>query len=274
LIEPSARGTAACLALAAAHIARRDPAAVMAAFPADHAIADVAGFRRSVEAAFAAAREGDRLVTIGIPPTGPETGFGYIEVSVPHRRRARRATTPAVEAATRFVEKPDLRTAKRFVASGRYLWNAGMFIWRVDVFRAALERHAPAIARVMDGLGHGDAAARLRYAALPSAPIDTAVMEKAEHVVAVRATFDWSDVGSWAAMAALWGADGRGNATRGPALLLDCRGTVVYGERRLIAVLGARDLIVVDSPDAVLVCPRSRAQDVRRLVEGLNARLR
>ncbi len=266
VIEPAARGTAACLALVAACIARRDPGASMAVFPADHAIGDVVGFRRCVRRGFETAEAEDCLVTFGIPPTSAETGYGYVEVGAALRRDA-----PRVDWAARFVEKPDGATARRFLDSGRHLWNSGMFVWRVPVLRAALRRHAPQVARVMDALTDPTrvAAARRAFRRLPVVSIDVALMERAERVAVVTATFDWSDVGSWAAMAALWGVDAAGNARRGQALLLDCRDTIVYGATRLVAVVGVSDLVVVDSPDAVLVCARSRAQDVRRVVHAL-----
>lgn len=268
VIEPAARGTAACLALAAAWIARRAPGASMAVFPADHAIRDVVRFRRCVQRGFEIAEAEDCLVTFGIPPTSAETGYGYVEVGAALRR-----VTPRVHWAARFVEKPDSVTARRLLASGRYLWNSGMFVWRVPVLHAALHRHAPQVARVMDALVDTTraAAARRAFRRLPAVSIDVALMEHAERVAVVTATFDWSDVGSWAAMAPLWGADAAGNASRGHALLIDCRDTVVYGATRLVAVVGAVDLIVVDSPDAVLVCPRGRAQDVRRIVDALGS---
>jgi mannose-1-phosphate guanylyltransferase len=267
IIEPAPRGTAACLALVAADIARRPGAASMAVLAADHAISDVAALRDCLRRAFAVAEDG-WLVTFGIPPTGPETGYGYVRVGAPldrHRPRAARAV--------RFVEKPELRTARRFLASGDYRWNSGMFTWRVDVFRDALARHAPAIAAAADAvIARGGAGARRAYTRLGGEPVDVAVLERAERIAVVDATFDWSDVGSWAAMAALWGTDGAGNAHRGPVLLLDCRNTTVRADRRLIAVLGADDLVVVDTPDAVLICPRARAQDVRAVVTALGKR--
>jgi mannose-1-phosphate guanylyltransferase/mannose-6-phosphate isomerase len=268
VIEPAARGTAACLALVAAWIARRDPHASMAVFPADHAIGAVARFQRCVTRGLETAEAEDCLVTFGIPPTAPETGYGYVETGAALRR-----AVPRVHWAARFVEKPDRATARRFVDSGRFFWNSGMFVWRVAVLRAALARHAPAVARVMEALidprRRAAGAARRAFRRLPPVSIDVALMERAERVAVVVATFDWSDVGSWAAMPGLWGADAAGNARRGKALLIDCRDTVVYGATRLVAVVGTDDLVVVDSPDAVLVCPRSRAQDVRRVVEAL-----
>lgn len=270
VIEPAARGTAACLALAAAWIARRDSDATMAVFPADHAIRSVTGFQRSLRRGFEIAETEDCLVTFGIPPTSPETGYGYIETGAVLRRPA-----PRVDWAERFVEKPDLKTAQRFLKLRRYLWNSGMFVWRVAVLRVGLDRHAPELGRIIDDFratrGGASVAAGRRYQRLPPTSIDVALMEHADRVAVVVATFDWNDVGSWAAIPALWGTDRAGNASRGRALLIDCEDTLVHGATRLVAVVGARDLVVVDSPDAVLVCPRSRAQEVRRIVEALAA---
>lgn len=264
VVEPAPRGTAACLALVAAAVAARAPSASMVVLAADHAITDVAALRECLRRAFAVAEDG-WVVTFGIPPTAPETGYGYVRLGAPLDRRR-----PRVARALRFVEKPDLRTAKRFLASGDYRWNSGMFAWRVDVFRNALARHAPAAAAAADAmLRRGDAAARRAYTALRGEPVDVAVLERAPRIAVVEATFDWSDVGSWAAMAALWGTDDAGNAQRGPALLVDCRNTTVRADRRLVAVLGTDDLVVVDTADALLVCPRSRAQDVRAVVAAL-----
>lgn len=264
IIEPAPRGTAACLALVAAAVARRSPSASMVVLAADHAIADVAALRDCLRRAFAVAEDG-WVVTFGIPPTAPETGYGYVRVGAPLDRQR-----PRVLRAVRFVEKPDLRTARRFLASGDYRWNSGMFAWRIDVFREAVAQHAPAIAAAADAMvRRGDAAARRAFKALRGEPVDVAVLERAQRIAVVEATFDWSDVGSWAAMAALWGTDAAGNAQRGPALVIDCRNTTVRADRRLVAVLGTDDLVVVDTPDALLVCPRARAQDVRAVVAAL-----
>jgi mannose-1-phosphate guanylyltransferase len=268
VLEPSVRGTAACLALAAAHVARRDPRAVMAVVTADHIIRDRAAFRACFVRAFAVADADESLVTFGIPPSGPETGFGYVRLGA-----AIDARRPRAYRAVRFVEKPDAATARRYVASRRWLWNSGMFAWRVDVFRAQLTAHAAPTARVADALAaRVTPAARRAYSRLPALPIDVAVMERAPRIAVVEATFDWSDVGSWTAMPLLWGADAAGNTQRGEALLIDCRDTVVRAGSRLVAVLGAQDLVVVDTPDVVLVCPRARVQEVRRLVEALRGR--
>jgi len=266
LIEPAPRGTAPCLVLAAAWIAQRDPHGSMAVFPADHAITDVDRFRGDVERGFEIAEREEALVTFGIRPTHPETGYGYIEIGAPIRRTAPRASW-----VRRFIEKPDAVRARRFVGTGRHFWNSGMFVWRVDALRAAVARHAPALASLwaaLEGNGTVSSAARA-FRRVPPVSIDVAVMERAERVAVVAARFDWSDVGSWAAVAERWGVDRDGNTERGDTLLIECRDTLVYGATRLVAVLGARDLLVVDSHDAVLVCRRDRAQDVRRIVDAL-----
>lgn len=258
VVEPSARGTAACLALAAARLAERDPEAVMAVFPADHVVGDVGRFRRTIVAGFRTAETERCLVTFGISPTRAETGYGYIELGSSLGGKS----TPRVHRVAKFHEKPNRTTAESYLRSGRYLWNSGMFVWRVDVFRQALESHAADIARAVA------APARL-YRRLAPVSIDVALLERAERVAVVRSEFRWSDVGDWPAMADVWGVDAAGNASRGETVLIDCHDTVVYGTDRLVAVLGADDLVIVDSPDALLVCTKSRAQEVRRVVDAL-----
>jgi mannose-1-phosphate guanylyltransferase len=263
LIEPAARGTAACLALATEWIARMNPDASVAVFPADHVITHRDRFHRVLQRGFEAAEQQRCLVTFGIVPTQAETGYGYIQVG-----SQLRSTRPRVHWVKRFHEKPTRSVAERYVKAGRYFWNSGMFVWRVDVVREAFARHAPEIARVLETKKAARMLAR-SYRRLPSLSIDVAVMERADRVAVVEADIGWSDVGSWAAMAGLWGTDAAGNAGRGRTMVLDCRDTVVFGADRLVAVVGAEDLIVVDSPDALLVCPKSRAQDVRRVVAAL-----
>jgi mannose-1-phosphate guanylyltransferase len=273
VVEPAARGTAACLGLAARVIERRDPEGVMAVFPADHVIAPLSSFQRSVRVAFATAESERCLVTFGIQPTGPETGFGYIEIGAAQRR-----TRPRVHWANRFVEKPDRETARRYLRKGNYRWNSGMFVWRVDVLRDALARHEPPVADALDAMdlaarrGRGAARARRQFAALRAVAIDVAVMEKADRVAVVEGDFAWNDVGSWAAMEGLWPMDDHRNSARGSVLQIDCRDTIASSDGRLLAMVGVEDLIVVESRDAILVCPKSRAQDVRRIVDALARR--
>jgi mannose-1-phosphate guanylyltransferase len=263
LIEPAARGTAACLALATERIAEIDPNASVAVFPADHVITDRDRFRRVLQRGFETAQAERCLVTFGIVPTHAESGYGYIQVG-PQLR----ATFPPVHWAKRFHEKPTRQVAEHYVKNGRYFWNSGMFVWRIDVVREAFARHAPQVARVVGTRKDKKQLAR-SYRGLPATSIDVAIMERSERVAVVEADMGWSDVGSWAAMEGLWGKDARGNAARGRTMVIDCRDTVVYGADRLVAVVGADDLIIVDSPDALLVCPKSKAQDVRRIVAAL-----
>ena len=266
--EPAARNTAPAVALSAALLAREDPEAVMVVLPADHHIGKPAEFlavlRRAIEAAASCA-----LVTLGITPTRAETGYGYIELG-PERESG-------VHRVAAFREKPDAETAARYVASGRHLWNSGMFIWRVDAILDAFQRHMPELyaatlpvldADVMDV----PAAIVEMFAAAPSQSIDYGVMEKHDDVVALPADIGWSDVGSWASLAELQETDEAGNAVEGDVVLVDSKGCLVQAESRTVAVLGVENLAVVETADAVLVCPLARAQEVRRIVAALEAR--
>lgn len=269
LVEPQARNTAAAIALAALRIATSAPRAVMAVLPADHVITDAAAFRATLARALDVAEQRDCLVTLGVTPTRPETGFGYIQVGPPLEGGG-----AGVHAVARFLEKPDLARATALLAQGDVLWNAGIFAWRVERILAELRRWVP---EVLEPLEHaaraGTAAALARaYRRIPSVSIDTGVLERAEKVAVVRATFPWNDVGSWAAVADLWRDGDAANAVRGAAITVDSEGCVIDAGTRLVAVLGVRDLVVVDTPDALLVCPRSRAQDVRLIVDELRRR--
>jgi mannose-1-phosphate guanylyltransferase len=239
----------------------------MVVVPSDHVIGDLPRFRRTMTRALDLATRTDALVTLGIRPTRAETGYGYIR---PGRRIA--GVPGAAAWVDAFIEKPNLRRARRLVASGRALWNSGMFVWRVDRILAELERVLPDVMRVLTpAVRTGSRAALARaYRRLPVVSIDAGVMERARQVAVVRATFPWSDIGSWAAVGDLWRRPGHdNNAVRGRAVLLDSRGCVVDSPQRLVALLGVDDLVVVDTPDALLICRKDRAQDVRRVVEAL-----
>ena len=266
LIEPAGCNTAPCLALAALEIAARDPDATFFTVPADHDIADARRFQATVLEALGWARQEASAVTIGIEPTSPETGFGYIRVGAPVGGRTHRVRA--------FVEKPTLARARRFVASGEYLWNSGMFAWRVATVLDLLDRHLPATMRRLRRVAatpvRRRAAALARaYRAIAPISIDHGIMEKAAAVLVVRGDFGWNDIGSWAALADL----ARGRAERGgPVVAIDAARYVIDSSERLIALVGVDDLIVVDAPDALLICHRERAQDVRRVVQELEAR--
>ncbi len=268
LIEPRGRNTAPAIALAALALQRRDPTAVMAVLPADHAIGDRAAFRADLRLAFDTAERGDALVTFGIEPTRVETGYGYIR---PGPRLP--GAGGRVARVDRFIEKPERARAAALLREGRVLWNAGIFTWRVESILAALRAHLPdVLGPLAAAIGRGPRALAAAYRRLPSVSIDTGVLEHARGAVVMRARFPWSDVGSWAALEPLWAAGNGTNAVRGRALPVDSHGCVVDSPARLIALLGVDDLVVVDSPDAVLVCRKDRAQDVRVVVDELRRR--
>ncbi|HSR98441.1 MAG TPA: mannose-1-phosphate guanylyltransferase [Kofleriaceae bacterium] len=265
IAEPVGRNTAAALGLAAALLAERDRDAVMAVLPADQHIADEAGLVRVLETALAAVEGDDGIGTIGITPTRAETGFGYLEVDD--------ATPGIVTAVRRFVEKPDRATAEGYLASGRYLWNAGMFCVSARRLLAELDQHLPETARAVREIAAGRARAEEVYPGLASISIDHAVMERAAGIVTVPAAVGWDDVGSWAALPALHGADDHGNTVVGRAMIVDGRDDIaISDDDTLIAVVGVSDLVVVKSGNAIVVVPRKDAQDVRKIIDALSAR--
>jgi mannose-1-phosphate guanylyltransferase/mannose-6-phosphate isomerase len=255
ILEPSPRDTAPAIALGCATLSRRDPESVVAVFPTDHVVRDLDAFTRSVRSAVRAARTG-ALVCLGIRPDRPATGFGYLKCA--ERPRGTRPVT--VE---KFVEKPQAARARRFVDSGRYLWNAGMFVWRVDRFLEELAARAPRVRRAVEGHLDGKSAA---WGRAPKISVDYAVMEKASRVEVVPLDAGWDDVGSWAAAARL---REEFPGKRGRHILIDSEGSVVFGDNRLVAVVDAPGLVVVDTDDAILIVPRERAQRVREIVREL-----
>ncbi|MFI5335175.1 MAG: mannose-1-phosphate guanylyltransferase [Opitutales bacterium] len=273
IIEPIGRDTAPAVGLGMLLVQRRNPQAAFAVLPADHVIGDVGCFRTLLDAAFRAAEAADELVTLGIEPTEPATGFGYIE-----RGPAWHSGPPPVLRAKRFVEKPDLATAKTYLATGRYYWNAGMFVWRAPVIAAALRKHAPklhaGLAQLGRALGRGRDRVALEkiYPSLPRISIDYAVMEKSRHVLVVPAGIGWDDVGCWSAVARHHGKDEAGNILQGLAFVEAGRDNIVVSEgKHLTAVLGLDQIVVVHTRDATLVCPKDRAQDLKQLLLRLGA---
>ena len=269
ILEPSGRNTAPAIALAAlAAAGRHDRGAMLLVLPADHVIADVPAFHAALGVARAAAATG-KMVTFGVVPTRPETGFGYI------RRGAPQESGYSI---AEFVEKPDLRRATEFVSSGGYFWNSGMFMFDAASFLAELTEHAPDVIR------HASAALKLAHTDLdftrvdaaefikcPSISIDYALMEKTANSAVVPLDAGWSDVGSWSALRDALPADARGNVTHGDVLTEDTAGCYLHSESRLVAAVGLRDHVVVETKDAVLVAPKDRVQDVKLLVARLKA---
>jgi mannose-1-phosphate guanylyltransferase len=269
--EPVGRNTGPAVALASWWLGDAGEDAVAAILPSDHRIGPPERFREDLLSAGRLALAQRAIVTFGIPPTRAETGYGYIEVG------PEVAPGSPVHRVAAFREKPDRATAERYVGDGRHLWNAGLFVFPPSVMLEELRAHAPEIARLLPGgpvprLADLDAAALDRYyEAAPSISIDYAVMERSRHALVARAGFDWDDVGSWAAIGGTPdGAAEGANWARGPALLEDCRDVIAFGEGGLIAALGVSDLVIVRTADVTLVCPRARAQEVRRLVAALS----
>jgi mannose-1-phosphate guanylyltransferase len=270
LAEPVARNTAPPIGWAAAVIARSDPDGIVVVLPADHFIADEPGFLAVLQRAIRTAEEG-WLTTIGVSPTRPETGYGYIELGNPIHEGS--------YAVTHFVEKPDRGRAEGFCAGGRHLWNAGMFVFRARIMLQSIGRHLPVLAA---GLAALDAAAEAGdearvlgevFPTFPSISIDHGVMEKADRVAVVPGSFGWNDVGSWEVSWELARHDLDGNALPEGAVVIDAANNLVKdlstGKKRRFALLGVSDLVLVETDDAVLVMPRHRAQDVRAIVEAI-----
>jgi len=273
--EPVGRNTAPAIGLAASIIARYDPDGLMLVLPADHYIVKEDVFRDTVQKALKAAING-YLVTMGIVPSRPETGYGYIEAE-----KELRGSGPYP--VKRFVEKPDLAKAMEFINAGNFYWNSGMFCWRACVILDKLLAFMPELSGALAGLTFSDDVWELEdlkqqiesiYEGIAGESIDFGVMEKADNVMVIPAEFGWSDVGSWSALPEVMDRDTAGNVTINAreGLALDAWDCLVYGGGKLTALVGVRDLIVVETPDALLVCHRDRAQDVKKVVEELEKR--
>jgi mannose-1-phosphate guanylyltransferase len=238
---------------------------VLLVLPADQHVTDKAAFARALDAALAAVERDDVIATIGIAPTRAETGFGYLEVD----SIADGVATPV----KRFVEKPDQAKAEEYLASGRFLWNAGIFGASAKRLLAELDTHLPATAKAVREIARDPQQARTLYPTLPSISFDHAVMEKVDRVVTVPAHAGWDDVGSWAALPVVRGSDDNGNTVVGSALVIDGTGNVVVSDDgTLVATVGVSDLVVVKSGDAILVIRKDQAQDVRKVIDALSAR--
>lgn len=265
LVEPQARGTAPVLIWAAHVLARTDPGAIMVSLHADHVIRPESAFRELVAAAAAAADHHDRLFTVGIRPTRPDTGYGYI-------RRGRPLDGAGAHSVQAFVEKPDAETAREYLASGEYLWNSGIFVWRADRLLAEVRAVTPELAALLPLL---DDDVDAFFDRAPRLSIDRGVLERSGRVGVMDATFEWDDVGTWDAVARTRASDGDGNVVEGTAHLEDASGCVVWNETdEPVVVFGARDTVVVRRSGVTMVLPRARAADLKDLLESLPAEIR
>ncbi|MBI1387031.1 MAG: hypothetical protein GC154_01110 [bacterium] len=282
--EPMRRNTSGCLALAAAQVRARFEGedVLMAVTTADHLIGEEDRFAQTVNAALRFAEENDALVTIGAHPTRPETGYGYIEIAGLNKPIRDDDGVPVYKVA-RFLEKPNLEDAERYQASRFYYWNSGMFFWRTSVFIESLSQAQPVFAEGISAMTaalkktpRDDEAIERVFETFPDISIDYALMEKADNVYVALGDFRWDDIGAWDSLARIRPRDDERNAAVGDPVLIDCANTVVYNERgadeMAVCVIGMDEIIVVTTHDAVLICPRDRAQDVRKAVEELKKR--
>lgn len=272
--EPFGRDTAAAVALASAVVKARDPRGVFCILTADHIIYDLDVFKATLSESAELAMNNDVLLTIGIVPTEPSTAFGYIEYS----DKFENSGEIEFMKAKRFVEKPDAATAAEYVKEGNFCWNSGMFIWSVDAIQSSLGKYQPQLMEMADAMvGHVDKPefnTRLEdeYNKLDKISIDYAIMENADNILMACGTFRWFDVGSWPALQDHFDADADGNVMIGKAEQIDSSGNVVYSEERLTAIIGVKDLVVVQAEGATLICPKDKAQDVKQMVHMLQGK--
>jgi len=270
LYEPTGRNTAPAIALAAAYLAANGADPVMVVLPADHIIKDEVRFREHLNIAIKAAESG-KLMTFGIQPTRPDTGFGYI--------KAHRTGDPEVCEVDHFTEKPDLATAERFLKEGGYYWNSGMFVWRASVILVEVQRYLPAVHQVIQDIiaesragGTFQQAVEKHFRNMPSISIDYGVLEKSDRVSLIPCDIGWNDVGSWQAVHEISAKDEDGNALQGNVISLGCKNSLIRAEKRLVAAIGVEDLCVIETADAVLISKSDQSQRVREVVDTLQHR--
>lgn len=271
IVEPIGRDTAPCIALAASLLYRRDKDAVMVVLPADHVIQKGGEFRKIVKAASRLAVDQDALITLGIKVIRPETGYGYIEMG---KELGTVAGRPYYRV-NRFAEKPPLATAKRYMKKGNYYWNSGMFVWRASVIRERVKELLPGTfkkcEKIASAKNRSDFAKRMKtvFPAIDPISIDYGVMEKAENILGLASDIGWSDVGNWNSLEEVLPADESGNVVVGSLLGKEAKDLVVHAPGKLVAAIGVTDLVIVDTPDALLVCPKDRVQQIKDVVADL-----
>lgn len=268
LCEPVGRNTAPCIGLGAVHIARKHKDAIMMVLPSDHLIKYNKMFLNTIKSGCEIAEKGANLVTIGITPDYPETGYGYIKFNPDE-------TDGHAYAVERFVEKPDLKTAKEYLETEEYLWNSGMFLWRVSTILSNIETFLPDLhaglgtIRASIGTEEQEAVLEKTFAGFSSVSIDYGIMEKAKNIYILPGTFGWDDVGSWLAVGRIKKSNENGNVVDGNVITIDSRDNIIQGEGKLIATIGIEDLIIVDTKDATLICEKNSAADIKKVLENL-----
>jgi len=268
LCEPVGRNTAPCVGLAAMHIGSKYDDALMIVLPSDHLIKYNSMFLNVLRDACAVAEKGENLTTIGITPNYPETGYGYIKFD-PDQSEGR---AYSVE---RFVEKPDLKTAKKYLADESYLWNSGMFVWKVSTILADIEKYIPntyeGLVKIKEAIGteEQDAVLEAEFQKMESESIDYGIMEKADHIYVIPGTFGWDDVGSWLAVGRIRSTNEFGNTVHGNVIIVETKNSIIEGTDKLIAAVGLKDIIVVDTDDALLICDKGHAGDIKKVLENL-----
>jgi mannose-1-phosphate guanylyltransferase len=274
IIEPVVRNTAPCIGLAAIQVRRFDPKAVMIVLPADHVIENVVEFRRVLSLAVETAQQSSSLLTIGIQPTHPETGYGYIQMFNEAGEHNPYFSKGVYKVKT-FAEKPNLQTAKQFLSSGDFLWNSGMFVWRVDVILHQIEKRLPdlygELMRIDEAYGSSQyhATLDLAYGLMRGISIDYGVMEKAEEVYVIPGQFGWSDIGSWDEVYRMSGKDDGGNSITGTVIQKSTKNSYIFSPDKVVATIGVEDLIIVNTDDALLICKRGASQDVKEISDYL-----
>ena len=295
LFEPVGRNTAPAIALAAARLLEQGDDPVMVVLPADHVIKDAIKFRAHLERAIAAAEQ-NKLVTFGIQPTRPDTGFGYIKIkgtqpsvlhsgtgdlspTVPREDPSGLSTQSCIYEVERFTEKPDTVTAERFLAEGGYYWNSGMFVWRASVILAEIEQHLPEVYAIVQTIvaesrvcGDFQKAVEKHFAVMPSISIDYGVLEKSSRVSLIPCDIGWNDVGSWEAVHEIADKDAQGNALQGNVIAVDCKNSLIRTGKRLVAAIGLENLCVIETADAILISRSDQTQRVREVVDALELR--
>lgn len=268
IVEPCGRNTAPCIGLAAKHIEQKNPDSTMIVLPSDHLIKNVENFKTTLLWASRVASEGENLVTLGISPTKPETGYGYIHFET---GTGLDICGNAYKVKS-FVEKPDLRTAQHYLETGEYLWNSGMFIWNVSTILSKIKKHMPSLSHQLDQIMDFDTIDQYNsnllsiYPSCESVSIDYGIMEKAENIYVLPGIFGWDDVGSWTALDRVFDSDENGNVIKGNVAHHDTKDCIIQSNERLIATVGVEGLVIVETEEVTLICKKTEAQNVKKII--------